>query len=105
MSEIAQPRPPSDVRSDKAACDEEEHRSVPSSSPVKRDKKKKKRTEKATDAQFAQGDEPMKRKKKSKHGSKKAAKKGHRSQPSLPPGVDEYELDMEGVPGTSWKGP
>ena len=43
-------------------------------------------------------DEPMKRKKKSKHGSKKAAKKGHRSQPSQPPEVDEYELDMEGVP-------
>ena len=40
----------------------------------------------------------MKRKKKSKHGSKKAAKKGHRSQPSQPPVVDQYELDMEGVP-------
>ena len=40
----------------------------------------------------------MKRRKKSKHGSKKAAKKGHRAPPSQPPGEDEYELDMEGVP-------
>ena len=54
LSEIAQPRPTSDARSDKAACDEEEHRSVPSSSPVKRDKKKK-RAGKATDAQSAMG--------------------------------------------------
>ena len=101
LSEMVQPRHPSEARSDcsdRAAYDEEERRSVPSSSPVKRDKKKKRKTEKAVDAQSAMGDEPMKRKKKSKHGSKKAAKKGHKSQPSQPPEVDTCELDMEGVP-------
>ena len=84
-------------RSDRAAYDEEERRSVPSSSLAKKDKKKKRKTEKAFDSRSVLSEEPAKRKKKSKHGSKKAAKKGHR-QPSQPPSVDEYELDMEGVP-------
>ena len=84
-------------RSDRAAYDEEERRSVPSSSLAKKDKKKKRKTEKAMDSRSVLSEEPAKRKKKSKHGSKKAAKKGHR-QPSHPPSVGEYELDMEGVP-------
>ena len=83
-------------RSDRAAYDEEERRSVPSSSLAKKDKKKRK-TEKAIDSRSVQSEEPVKRKKKSKHGSKKEAKKGHR-QPSQPPSVDACELDMEGVP-------
>ena len=49
------------------------------------------------DSRSALSEEPTKRKKKSKHGSKKAAKKGHRQSSQLPP-VDPYELDMSGVP-------
>ena len=84
-------------RSDRAAYDEEECRSVPSSSLAKKDKRKKRKTEKAIDSRSVLSEEPAKRKKKSKHGSKKAAKKGPR-QPTQPPSVGEYELDMEGVP-------
>ena len=40
----------------------------------------------------------MKRKKKSKQGSKKLAKRGHRSAPSQSPEVGTFELDMTGVP-------
>ena len=40
----------------------------------------------------------MKRKKKSWQGSKKLAKKGHRSAPSQSPEVGTFELDMTGVP-------
>ena len=97
LSEIPHPRQSSEARSDKAAYDEDERRSVPSSSPAKRDKQKK-RAGKATDVQSATGGEPMKRKKKSKHGSKKAAKRSSRSRPSQVPKAEGYELDMEGVP-------
>ena len=84
-------------RSDRAAYDEEERRSVPSSSLAIKEKKKKRKTEKAMDSRSVLSEEPTKGKKKSKHGSKKAAKKGHRQSSQLPP-VDTYELDMEGVP-------
>ena len=65
-------------RSDRAAFDEEERRSVPSSSiarPEKPKQKKKKKTEKASDVQSVMSEEPMKRKKKSWQGSKKLAKR------------------------------
>ena len=70
---------------------------MPSSSPAKRDKQKK-RAGKATDVQSATGEEPMKRKKILKYGSKKAAKKSSHSRPSQVPEAEGYELDMEGVP-------
>ena len=88
-------------RSDRAALDEEERRSVPSSSiarPEKPKQKKKKKTEKASDVQSVMSEEPMKTKKKSWQGSKKLAKRGHRSTPSQSPEVGTYELDMTGVP-------
>ena len=40
----------------------------------------------------------MKRKKKVWQGSKKLAKRGHRSSPSQDPDMGTYELDMSGVP-------
>ena len=88
-------------RSDRAAVDEEERRSVPSSSvtrPEKPKQKKKKKAEKAYDLQSVMSEEPAKRKKKSWQGSKKLAKRGHRSAPSHDPEMGTYELDMSGVP-------
>ena len=86
-------------RSDRAAVDEEERRSVPSSSVTRPEKpKKKKKVEKAYDLQSIMSEEPAKRKKKSRLGSKKLAKRGHRSAPSQDPEMGTYELDMSGVP-------
>ena len=86
-------------RSDRAAFDEEERRSVPSSSAVRPEKpRKKKKAEKSHDAQSAFSEEPAKRKKKVWQGSKKLAKRGHRSSPSRDPDRGTYELDMSGVP-------
>ena len=69
-------------RSDRAACDEEERRSVPSSSLAVKERKMKRKTQKAVESRSVLSEEPTKRrKKKSKLGSKKAARKGHR-QPS-----------------------
>ena len=88
-------------RSDRAAFDEEEHRSVPSSSARRPEKpRKKKRAEKSYDLYSVFSEEPAKRKKKVWQGSKKLAKKGHRSAPSQDPvwcakgqvGVDSEHL-------------
>ena len=92
-SQIAPPRQPSEVRSDKAAYDEDERRSsVPSSRAVRKEKKKP--AGKASEVHSAKGAEPVKTKKKSKHGSKKAAKKASKSRPSHDPEADDWELDI-----------
>ena len=92
------PRRSSEIRSDRsdrAAFDEEEHRSVPSSSARRPEKpRKKKKTEKSYDLYSVFSEEPAKRKKKVWQGSKKLAKKGHRSAPSQDPERGTYELDM-----------
>ena len=86
-------------RSDRAAFDEEEHRSVPSSSAKRPEKpRKKKKAERSLDLYSVFSEEPAKRKKKVWQGSKKLAKKGHRSAPSQDPERGTYELDMSGVP-------
>ena len=86
-------------RSDRAAVDEEERRSVPSVSAARPERpRKKKKAAKSYDLQSVFSEEPTKRKKKAWQGSKKLAKRGHRSSPSLDPDRGTYELDMSGVP-------
>ena len=86
-------------RSDKAAFDEEERRSIPSSSAMRPEKpRRKKKAEKAYDTRSVFSEEPAKRKKKVWQGSKKLAKRGHRSSPSQDPDMGAYQLDMSGVP-------
>ena len=86
-------------RSDRAAIDEEERRSVPSLSAARPERpSKKKKAAKSYDLHSVFSDEPAKRKKKVWQGSKKLAKRGHRSSPSRDPERGTYELDMSGVP-------
>ena len=73
---------------------------MPSSSVVRPEKsrKKKKKTGKSYDLHSVFSEEPAKRKKKAWEGSKKLAKRGHRSSPPTDPDRGTYELDMSGVP-------
>ena len=85
-------RQPSEVRSDKAAYDEEERRSSLHSTRAVLEERP--RTGKASGSCPEKPEEPAKRKHKSKHGSKKAAKKATRSRRSYDPEEDEWGLDI-----------
>ena len=102
LGELPPPRHSSEKRSDRsdrAALDEEERRSIPSSSALRPEKpRKKKKAAKSYDLHSVFSEEPVKRKKKVWQGSKKLAKRGHRSSPSQDPEMGTYELDMSGVP-------